>query len=318
MRSGDSTPTSDEDSQTLINNRQNGRRRGRGAQPGNNNRPNRPEQGNRIDNRARGNANQLHDKYKALARDAQMQGDRVLTEYYLQFADHYFRVLSESRARFEEQRRPRDENQEYGGESGSDDAFDDDFRTADALYRFDGNQRSPVREDEGGEGEERDARQPRGDDRPRGNRDDQRGPREDRGNRDRNRDPRQDRGFDQRPPQNERQAERPVRELLLEIEPRRDERPVPASAPGPEVASAPAATEERQPRRRGRPPRERIEAEADTAPSERIEADRLPPAVNVANDAPAAETETGEAPRKRRTRRPRAEGAEGDEAPVAA
>ena len=33
----------------------------------------------------------------------QTQGDRVMTEYYLQFADHYFRVLSESRARFEEQ-----------------------------------------------------------------------------------------------------------------------------------------------------------------------------------------------------------------------
>ena len=53
--------------------------------------------GNRIDNRARGNAAQLLEKYKTLARDAQMQGDRVNTEYYLQFADHYFRVLAESR-----------------------------------------------------------------------------------------------------------------------------------------------------------------------------------------------------------------------------
>jgi hypothetical protein len=47
-----------------------------------------------------------------MARDAQLAGDRVQTEYYLQFADHYFRVLSESRARFEEQnpRRSRDED----------------------------------------------------------------------------------------------------------------------------------------------------------------------------------------------------------------
>src|SRR6185503_1806862 len=49
-----------------------------------------------------------------MARDAQLAGDRVQTEYYLQFADHYFRVLSESRARFEDQhqqsRRPRDED----------------------------------------------------------------------------------------------------------------------------------------------------------------------------------------------------------------
>src|SRR3546814_9121342 len=39
-----------------------------------------------------------------------MQGDRVNTEYYLQFADHYFRVLNENRSRVEEhQRRQRDD-----------------------------------------------------------------------------------------------------------------------------------------------------------------------------------------------------------------
>jgi len=93
----------------LINNRQNNRRRGRGGGP----RPNGVNQGNdrgnRIDNRARGNANQLYEKYKTLARDAQMQGDRVMSEYYYQFADHYFRVLSENRPRFEDQRRGRDD-----------------------------------------------------------------------------------------------------------------------------------------------------------------------------------------------------------------
>ena len=91
----------------LINNRQNGRRRGRGGGPRTPN--NAPNPGNRQDNRSRGNAVQLHEKYKALARDAQLAGDRVQTEYYLQFADHYFRVLSEGRARFEEQRRSRDD-----------------------------------------------------------------------------------------------------------------------------------------------------------------------------------------------------------------
>ena len=92
----------------MINNRQGGRRRGRGGQRGQNlgGQP-----GNRQDNRQRGNAAQLLEKYKSMARDAQLAGDRVQTEYYLQFADHYFRVLSESRARFEDQnqRRPRDE-----------------------------------------------------------------------------------------------------------------------------------------------------------------------------------------------------------------
>lgn len=102
-----------------MNNRQNGRRRGRGGQQTRNGQPN-PHSNNRIDNRQRGNAAQLLEKYKTLARDAQMAGDRVNTEYYLQFADHYFRVLSENRTRFEEQqqqRRPRDEfGQEFDGE----------------------------------------------------------------------------------------------------------------------------------------------------------------------------------------------------------
>ena len=92
----------------MINQRQGGRRRGRGGQRGQNlgGQP-----GNRQDNRQRGNAAQLLEKYKSLARDAQLAGDRVQTEYYLQYADHYFRVLGESRARFEDQnpRRQRDD-----------------------------------------------------------------------------------------------------------------------------------------------------------------------------------------------------------------
>jgi hypothetical protein len=73
--------------------------------------------GNRQDNRQRGNAAQLLEKYKTLARDAQLAGDRVQTEYYLQYADHYFRVLEESRSRFEEQqsqsqRRRRDDDED--------------------------------------------------------------------------------------------------------------------------------------------------------------------------------------------------------------
>ena len=91
----------------MINNRQGGRRRGRGGQRGQNlgGQP-----GNRQDNRQRGTAAQLLEKYKSMARDAQLAGDRVQTEYFLQFADHYFRVLSENRARMEEQR-PRREHE---------------------------------------------------------------------------------------------------------------------------------------------------------------------------------------------------------------
>ena len=99
----------------MINNRQGGRRRGRGGQRG----PNLG--GNRQDNRQRGNAAQLLEKYKNMARDAQLAGDRVQSEYYLQFADHYFRVLGESRARFEDQRRQRGEDSSDEDENESED-----------------------------------------------------------------------------------------------------------------------------------------------------------------------------------------------------
>src|SRR5215216_5784513 len=54
-----------------------------------------------------------------MARDAQLSGDRVQSEYYLQFADHYFRVLSESRSRFDEQQ-PRPRRDEYTTQADED------------------------------------------------------------------------------------------------------------------------------------------------------------------------------------------------------
>lgn len=100
----------------------NNRRRGRN----NNNNNNRQQQNNRsgfdynnsIDNRARGNASQMLEKYKKLASDAQFNDDRVNAEYHLQFADHYFRVLADFRSRQEirqeqqGERRPRDDNRD--------------------------------------------------------------------------------------------------------------------------------------------------------------------------------------------------------------
>lgn len=89
--------------------------------------------------RVRGNAHQLLEKYKQLARDASMQGDRVSAEYYLQYADHYYRVLNEFRARQEEQQarqqnnsgngqqaRSRDDRDERDYRDGGDDYGDDD------------------------------------------------------------------------------------------------------------------------------------------------------------------------------------------------
>ncbi|MEM6414061.1 MAG: DUF4167 domain-containing protein [Pseudomonadota bacterium] len=55
--------------------------------------PNRAFDSNGPDVRIRGTANQIHDKYIGLARDAASASDRVKAENYLQHAEHYFRVI---------------------------------------------------------------------------------------------------------------------------------------------------------------------------------------------------------------------------------
>lgn len=55
-------------------------------------------QGNRSDNRPRGNPKQLLEKYKTQARDALQAGDRIEAEKWFQYADHYQRVLNEMQA----------------------------------------------------------------------------------------------------------------------------------------------------------------------------------------------------------------------------
>lgn len=190
----------------LINNRQAGRRRGRNNNPrqqgGGNNRGN-GDSGNRIDNRARGNAAQLLEKYRNMARDAQMSGDRVNAEYYLQFADHYFRVLADNRTRQEEQQQRFQRNDEPVGEhydsSGSDDGFEsmDDSDESDSLGASNGRDRdyqnrgndsrgNDSRNDDGNRNQQPREQQPRRD----GNRSEGR-------NEPRNNEPRNDEGREQ-------------------------------------------------------------------------------------------------------------------------
>jgi len=129
----------------LINNRQGGRRRGRGGQRG------QSVGGNRQDNRQRGNAAQLLEKYKSMARDAQLAGDRVQSEYFLQFADHYFRVLGENRSRFEDQRRQR-------GDDSSDDDENDNEMEQDAAEADEEVRREQQTRNSGRDGHERSRR----------------------------------------------------------------------------------------------------------------------------------------------------------------
>ena len=113
-----------------IRNGQNGRRRGRGGGnggggPGIGRVPGpRPDMGNRNEVRVRGNAVQLLEKYRQLARDVSQAGDRVTAEYYLQYADHYYRVVNEFRQRQDEQR-PQQQNQRQQQRDYYDDGGDD-------------------------------------------------------------------------------------------------------------------------------------------------------------------------------------------------
>lgn len=93
-----------------------GRQRGRnGGKP----RPHHPG-GHRNPNfeqnfgRMRGNAQQLMDKYLAMARDASQMGDRVAAENFFQHADHYYRVLNE-RYQFQQQQQQNNQNRFNGG-----------------------------------------------------------------------------------------------------------------------------------------------------------------------------------------------------------
>ncbi len=131
----------------MISNRQNSRRRGRGGssqRSSGSSSSGQRDSGNRIDSRARGNAAQLLEKYKNMARDAQMQGDRVNTEYYLQFADHYFRVLNDSRSRYEDQRPQSQSN----GIDGDDDDYGDEGEPIRSGEQSQGNRDDSRRDDQ--------------------------------------------------------------------------------------------------------------------------------------------------------------------------
>lgn len=267
----------------LINNRQAGRRnRGRNnnGRPNGNNRGG-GDNGNRIDNRARGNAAQLLEKYKNMARDAQMSGDRVNAEYYLQFADHYFRVLADNRARQEEQQqrfRPREDNFDEDGDDfdGAEDSGED-FRSEPAV------ERSP---------REQDYRQDRFEGR---NRD-----RDDRGNRD-DRNNRRDRNRRDRFQGGEIVAEGEAgTPAAAPLAPALEAAPQPATAAPQAEAEAPVRP------RRGRP--RKTEAAAP-ASSESFDATLLPPSIPRSEDA----TDAAEEAPKKRTRRPRAAAAEAAE-----
>ncbi len=282
------------DALILINNRQqSGRRRGRGGQRQNNNNGGGgrgPDTGNRIDSRARGNAAQLLEKYKTLARDAQQSGDRVLTEYYLQFADHYFRVLSETRARYEEntQQRNRPQGDFAEGEQGFEGEDGDEGVEEEDDFGF----RLPVRpqQQQAPQQQARDPQRPR-EDRP--YRDER--PRDERPQRD-------ERPRDERPREERPRADRQPREdRPREDRPRRDygdDRGHRA-----ERATAPEPRRQLHASMNGNG---MVPDATDHAEEARLDIGVLPPAISASAPEPvAAEAEADAAPAPRKRGRPR-------------
>lgn len=74
------------------------------------------------DGKVRGTPQQIIDKYQALARDAQVAGDRVTAESYLQHSEHYSRMLGEAQRQQVENNRFNQEREE--GQRSEERGFD--------------------------------------------------------------------------------------------------------------------------------------------------------------------------------------------------
>ena len=253
-------------------NRNNNRRRGRGnRQQGGGNQ-------NRIDSRARGNAPQMLDKYRKLAQDAQHNGDRVQAEYYLQFADHYFRVIADSRPRTEDGRGQRRDDRDFSNEEDGDE---------DDMEGQRGGQQGRQREDRPREDRQRDDR-----------------PREERQRDDRQREGRGDRNRPQR--QQNRRDEAPAEEGETGTEGTSESAFEPAENP----FVRPSRTRDS---RRTRATRDTASDETAemTSDAGEIDAAALPPSISVNAGTEGEPAATRKLPPRRR-RKPADEEGEGD------
>ena len=73
-----------------------------------------------FNNRNRGNVSQQYNKYLKLAKEASRSGDRIQSEYYYQFTDHYFRLMVELGINIEENTNFDDQKQSTSNEQTSD------------------------------------------------------------------------------------------------------------------------------------------------------------------------------------------------------
>lgn len=70
------------------------------------------------DGKVRGTPQQIIEKYNVLARDAQLSGDRVAAENFLQHSEHYSRLLGEAQKQMADQRGPQEREDSFGRDDG--------------------------------------------------------------------------------------------------------------------------------------------------------------------------------------------------------
>lgn len=107
-----------------------GRSRGKGNRNNNSNKnmghsPNRVYESAGPEGKVRGTPQQIIDKYLALARDAQLSGDRVTAENFLQHAEHYSRILVAAAEAAAERQSQHQANQQQPSQDRDDDNSND-------------------------------------------------------------------------------------------------------------------------------------------------------------------------------------------------
>ena len=70
--------------------------------------------------RNKGNVSQQYNKYLKLAKESFRSGDRVQSEYYYQYTDHYYRLMLELGISFDDNNHNEDSNQTNSEESSGD------------------------------------------------------------------------------------------------------------------------------------------------------------------------------------------------------
>ena len=111
------------------------RRSGGTSSNNNHNNPNRHYESVGPDVKIRGSAQQVLEKYQQYARDAHTSGDRVLSEAYFQFAEHYQRIVAKQLEAKDKQQQPQprsgrdDRDNRRDDRDNRNDGSDDDSET---------------------------------------------------------------------------------------------------------------------------------------------------------------------------------------------